>query len=78
MSKGKIKLISSGVRQVLKSSGARAACFDCAHSVAKRAEGNYEVIARNYRERSGAMVRPADSETAKKNAEDNVLLKGLH
>lgn len=78
MSKGKIKLIRSGVRQVLKSPGARAACLDCAYSVARRAEGNYEVLTRNYRERTGAMVKPADSETVKRNAEDNVLLKGLH
>lgn len=75
--KFEIKLISKGVRELLKSEEISEICRAQAEAVAGRAGEGYEVEERHYPERSGYIVK-ADTYMARKdNSENNTLLKAL-
>lgn len=73
----KVKLDKSGVRELLKSSEVKSICLELAQGVQSRAGDNYEVEERNYPERTGAVVRPANINGHYDNLENNTLLRSL-
>jgi len=77
LSKVKVVLNKAGVRALLKSSEAREACMEQARAIAGRAGSNYETGARNYPERSGAAVYPANAEGFYDNLQNNTLLRSM-
>ena len=77
MSKVKIVLNKAAVRQILKSAEAQEICMDKARAIAQRAGSDYEAGARNYPERSGAAVYPANAEGYYDNLKNNTLLRSM-
>lgn len=77
MSNVKVKLNKAGVRALLKSAGVSGVCKDIAEGVKGRAGGGFEVGRRDYPERTGYAVYPADAEAYFKNLRNNTLLKAV-
>lgn len=73
----KVKLNKSGVRELLKSSEAKSLCVGLAQEVQTRAGDNYVAEERNYPERTGAVVRPANADGHYDNLANNTLLRSL-
>jgi hypothetical protein len=76
MANVKVKLNSSGVRELLKSSEIQNYCVSLAESRQSAMGDGYEVQTRNYPERSGAIIVATSSKAKKDNLENNTLLKG--
>lgn len=77
MSKIKVTLRPSGVRQLLKSREVADLCMEHAQRVQARAGEHYAAEARKYPERSGAAVFPQDAEGYYDNLSNNTLLRSL-
>ena len=77
MSKVKVKLNSSGIRELLKSAPISGACEEEAKKIQQRAGEGFEVQSRTYPERKGAAVIAATSEARQRNYKDNTLLKAM-
>lgn len=77
MSKLKIKLNSSGVRELLKSAEIKSAVDECANSAVNKLGAGYEAQSRNYPERSGTVVKAVTHSAMKENAENNTILKAV-
>lgn len=77
MSKLKIKLNTSGVRELLKSSEIKSTVDECANNAVGKLGDGYEVQSRSYPERSGAVVKAVTHEAMKENAENNTILKAV-
>ena len=77
MSSVKFELNRAGVRELLRSSEVQAVCRQHAQRIQASAGENYEVSDRNYPERSGAAVHPANAEGAFDNMRNNTLLKAV-
>ena len=73
----KVKLISSGVRELLKSSEVQNLCVSLAEDRQAGLGEGYEVQTRNYPERAGAIVVAVSPKAIKENHENNTLLKGV-
>lgn len=71
------KLNQAGVRELLKSSEAQSICREHAARIQSSAGENYEISDRNYPERSGVAVRPANAEGYYDNLRNNTLLKAV-
>lgn len=78
MSKMKFKVNKEGVRQLLRSSEAKAVCKEYAASVQQRAGEGYVMEERNYLRRAGYAVRPDTYQAHRDNLENNTLLKSLY
>lgn len=77
MSKLKVKLNSSGVRELLKSAEIKSAVDECANNAVSRLGSGYEKQDRNYPERSGVVVKAVTHSAMKENAENNTILKAV-
>jgi hypothetical protein len=77
MSKVDFKLNSAGVRDLLRSQEAMAACKTYADAVLSRAGEGYEVTTYVGVNRVNASVHAETFEARKDNAENNTLLKAL-
>ncbi len=77
MSKVKIKLNRAGVRELLKSQEMANCCMQEARRVQTSAGANYQAEVRNYPERTGAAVFPANAEGYYDNLNNNTLLRSL-
>ncbi len=77
MSKVKVVLNKAGVRELLKDPGVGSFCLQKAREVQMRAGENFEAEARNYPERTGAAVHPANAEGYYDNLNNNTLLRSL-
>lgn len=75
MSKVKVRLNKSGVRKLLKSSEVANECMDHARQIQGRAGEHYATEVRNYPERTGAAVYPADPEGYYDNLKNNTLVR---
>ena len=78
MSKVVFDINKAGVRQLLKSDGAKTVCKEYASRIAARAGEGYVMEDRNYPERAGAAVRVDSHEAYRDNLENNTLLKSLY
>ena len=78
MSKIKFELNSQGVKELLKSDGAKGVCREYASQIQRRLGDGYVMEDRNYPERSGAAVRADSFEAYRDNMENNTLLKSLY
>lgn len=65
----------AGVRELLKSGEVAAECMRYAQNMKNAAGPNYAVSTRNYPERTGAAVHPANAEGFYDNLRNNTLLK---
>lgn len=77
MSKVKIVLNKSGIRELLRSQEAGDMCMEYAQQVQSRAGQHYTVEARRYPERTGAAVYPSDPEGFYDNLKNNTLVRSL-
>ena len=77
MAKVRIKLNTAGVRELLRSSELQTECMNYAQQIQGTAGEHYAVSNRNYPERSGASVYPADDEGFYDNLHHNTLLKAM-
>lgn len=71
------KLNSAGVRELLRSEEMASVCMEHAQRVRESAGQDYETGRRNYPERTGAAVRPANTSGYFDNLRNNTLLKAL-
>lgn len=74
-SKVKVKLNKAEIRKLLRSSEAQEVCMSYAHRIQQIAGPDYEADKRNYPERSGAAVYPANDDGYYDNLQHNTLLK---
>lgn len=77
MAKVKFELNLPGLNALMKSGGMQSQLQAVGQAVASAADGNYGVRVHEASFVAIANVYPADKETAKKNAKENSLLKGL-
>lgn len=77
MSKVKIKLNSSGVKEMLKSPQMQKICHEHAKKIASRCGGGYTADIYVGRTRANAMVWPDTPEAKRDNIENNTILKAL-
>lgn len=75
MSKVKFKLNRGGVRQLLRSSEAKAICEEYANAIQTRAGEGYEVTSMVGTNRANASVYAATVEARRDNYKNNTLLK---
>lgn len=75
--KMKIQLDSAGVREILRSDGARGACETQASKLAAKAEGNWEVESGTLRTRAYARAVTADKDTYYRDMNRNYMLKAM-
>jgi len=73
----KVKLISEGVRELLKSPEIMAVCENTAAGVASRAGGGYTATPHQGKKRGYVNVYATDDEAYKDNMQNNTLLKAL-
>lgn len=78
MSKVKIELNSSGIRELLHSPGINSALLEAGNNVKGRAGSNFGAKLINMPSRSIVRVSAINKDGMKENADDNVLLKALH
>lgn len=78
MAKNKLKvvLVSDGVRALLKEVGANQ-CMKLASDALSGLGQGYEVEARTYPERNGAIIRTTTYQAKKDNYKNNTILKAL-
>lgn len=78
MAKGvTIKLNSAGIRELLRSSEMGETCMEFAQRIQNTAGEHYKAEARNYPERTGAAVFPADDKGYYDNLHHNTLVKAM-
>ena len=77
MGKVKFELNLPGLNALMKSGGMQSHLQAAGQAVAGAADGNYGVRVHEASFVAIANVYPADKETARKNAKENSLLKGL-
>lgn len=77
MAKVKFELNLPGLNALMKSGGMQSHLQAAGQAVANAADGDYGVDVHVANWVAIANVYPADKETAKKNAKENSLLKGL-
>lgn len=73
----KVKLNRDGVRELLRSSEMQSICMENARMIQQRAGADYEASERNYPERSGAAVYPANDKGYYDNLQNNTLLRAM-
>lgn len=73
----KVKLISSGVRAMLKSSEMQAVLKDQADAIVQRCGDGYEIDPYIGKRRANVSIRTKTAEAVKDNSENNTLLKSL-
>lgn len=78
MAKYRIKLISSGIKELLKSKEITSEVYKAASDVQKRAGAGYEIGQYTANTRSVATVYAASDKAKKDNLENNTLLKSLN
>lgn len=77
MSSVKIKLNTSGVRELLRSSELQEECVSYAKQIQATAGEHFAVESRSYPERRGAAVYPADDVGYYDNLKNNTLVKAM-
>lgn len=77
MSNVKFVLNQAGVRELLRSEEMASICMQEAQRVRDSAGADYVAERRNYPERTGAAVRPANTAGYYDNLRNNTLLKAL-
>ena len=77
MSKVKVTLNSTGVREFLRSEPVRELAQRCGEAVAARAGGNYETETVLVSKKYIAVVLPADEQARRDNLKNNTLLKAI-
>lgn len=77
MSKIELKLNRSAVQELLKSREMQDICMEHARRIQQIAGENYEVSERNYPERTGAAVYPANDKGYYDNLNHNTLEKAM-
>lgn len=77
MAKGKLKLRSDGIKEMLKSEELKNECKNHAELAAATAGSGYEVSVYTGKTRVNASVRAATKEAYKDNLENNTLMKAV-
>ena len=78
MSKVEFKLNQAGVRQLLKSDGARSVCEEHAKRIQSRCGDGYEISAYTGKTRVNVSVGAVTAEARQENFENNTLEKALY